>query len=169
MVSCTKKTVEQLQKLGASDDQGNVDIDTGAVIFNSEMLQALYQLVDTKEKFAAYVNESTRLSFYADFLYPLASDSTLEQYYKETPEGDFTPELEQCRTELWSVLHPYQMKLIRMSPAAFIHFGTTKELRELMTERMDEFYHLGMDPQRRLWRTELSVISSGNQRTEMAG
>ena len=38
-----KKTVEQLQKLGASDDQGNVDIDTGAVIFNSEMLQALYQ------------------------------------------------------------------------------------------------------------------------------
>lgn len=135
--------MEQLQKLGASDDQGNVDIDTGAVIFNSEMLQALYQLVDTKEKFAAYVNESTRLSFYADFLYPLASDSTLEQYYKETPEGDFTPELEQCRTELWSVLHPYQMKLIRMSPAAFIHFGTTKELRELMTERMDEFYYLG--------------------------
>ena len=59
--------MEQLQKLGASDDQGNVDIDTGAVIFNSEMLQALYQLVDTKEKFAAYVNESTRLSFYADF------------------------------------------------------------------------------------------------------
>lgn len=31
------------------------------------------------------------------------------------------------------------------------------------------FYHLGMDPQRRLWRTELSVISSGNQRTEVAG
>lgn len=27
------------------------------------MLQALYQLVDTKEKFAAYVNERTRLSF----------------------------------------------------------------------------------------------------------
>ena len=48
-----KKTVEQLQSLGASDDQGNVDIDTGAVIFDSEMLQALYQLVDTKEKFAA--------------------------------------------------------------------------------------------------------------------
>lgn len=138
-----KKTVEQLQSLGASDDQGNVDIDTGAVIFDSEMLQALYQLVDTKEKFAAYVNERTRLSFYADFLYPLASDSTLEQYYKETPEGDFTPELEQCRTELWSVLHPYQMKLIRMSPAAFIHFGTTKELRELMTERMEEFCYLG--------------------------
>ena len=135
--------MEQLQKLGASDDQGNVDIDTGAVIFNSEMLQALYQLVDTKEKFAAYVNESTRLSFYADFLYPLASDSTLEQYYKETPEGDFTPELEQCRTELWSVLHPYQMKLIRMSPAAFIHFGTTKELRHLMTEGMEQFVYLG--------------------------
>lgn len=62
---------------------------------------------------------------------------------KKHRKRDFTPELEQCRTELWSVLHPYQMKLIRMSPAAFIHFGTTKELRELMTERMDEFYYLG--------------------------
>ena len=35
--------------------------------------------------------------------------------------------------------------------------------------RRSGFYHLGMDPQRRLWRTELSVISSGNQRTEVAG
>ena len=138
-----KKTVDQLHELKAADENGNVDIDTGAVIMDTDLLKALYKLVDTPEQFDAYVNENTRLSFYADFLYPLASQSSLEQYYKETPEGDFTPELEQCRTELWSVLHPYQMKLIRMSPAAFIHFGTTKELRELMTERMDEFYYLG--------------------------
>ena len=123
--------------------QGNVDIDTGAVILDSDILKSLYALIDTDEKFSAYVNEKARLSFYADFLYPLASSSTLEQYYKEIPEGDFTPELHTCRTELWNALHPYQMKLIRMSPAAFIHFGTTKELLLLMTKRMEEFQYLG--------------------------
>ena len=109
------------------------------MILDSDSLKSLYALIDTDEKFSAYVNEKARLSFYADFLYPLASSSTLEQYYQETPEGDFTPELHACRTELWNVLHPYQMKLIRMSPAAFIHFGTTKELLQLMTKRMEEF------------------------------
>lgn len=138
-----KKTVDQLYELQAADENGNVDIDTGAVIMDTDLLKALYKLVDTPEQFDAYVNENTRLSFYADFLYPLASQSSLEQYYKETPEGDFTPELHECRTKLWEVLHTFHMKLIRMSPAAFIHFGTTKELRHLMTEGMEQFVYLG--------------------------
>ena len=138
-----KKTVDQLHELQAADENGNVDIDTGAVIMDTDLLKALYKLVDTPEQFDAYVNENTRLSFYADFLYPLASQSSLEQYYKETPEGDFTPELHECRTKLWEVLHTFHMKLIRMSPAAFIHFGTTKELRHLMTEGMEQFVYLG--------------------------
>ena len=138
-----KKTVDQLYELQAVDEKGNVDIDTGAVIMDTDLLKALYKLVDTPEQFNAYVNENTRLSFYADFLYPLASQSSLEQYYKETPEGDFTPELHECRTKLWEALHPFHMKLIRMSPAAFIHFGTTKELRHLMTEGMEQFVYLG--------------------------
>lgn len=138
-----KKTVDQLYELQAADENGNVDIDTGAVIMDTDLLKALYKLVDTPEQFDAYVNENTRLSFYADFLYPLASQSSLEQYYKEKPEGDFTPELHECRTKLWEVLHTFHMKLIRMSPAAFIHFGTTKELRHLMTEGMEQFVYLG--------------------------
>lgn len=138
-----KKTVDQLRELQAADENGNVDIDTGAVIMDTDLLKALYKLVDMPEQFDAYVNENTRLSFYADFLYPLASQSSLDQYYKETPEGDFTPELHECRTKLWEMLHPFHMKLIRMSPAAFIHFGTTKELRHLMTEGMEQFVYLG--------------------------
>lgn len=138
-----KKTVDQLYELKAVDEKGNVDIDTGAVIMDTDLLKALYKLIDTPEQFDAYVNENTRLSFYADFLYPLASQSSLEQYYNETPEGDFTPELHECRTKLWEALHPFHMKLIRMSPAAFIHFGTTKELRHLMTEGMEQFVYLG--------------------------
>ncbi len=132
-----KKTVEHLREMGA------MDIDTGATILDSEVLENLYGLINTPEKFSTFDNELAWLSFYADFLYPLASESTLDQYYKETPEGEFTLELHDCRTELWRVLHPYQMKLIRMSPAAFIHFGTTRELLHLMTGGMERFRYLG--------------------------
>lgn len=148
-----KKTVEQLEGMGAVDERGHVDIDTGAVIMDSEMLDALYGLVDTPEKFAACVNERARISFYADFLYPLASGAALEQYYQETPEGDFTPELHDCRTAIWKALHPFSLKLIRMSPAAFIHFGTTRELLHLMTDGMEAFKYLG-------WRSAINTNKS---------
>ncbi len=138
-----KKTVDQLKGLGAVDSQGHVDIDTGAVILDNDMIADLYGLVDTPEKCKTFVNGQARLSFYADFLYPLASGATLEQYYRETPEGDYTPELHACRRALWQVLHPYRMKLIRMSPAAFIHFGTTRELLHLMTDGMETYRYLG--------------------------
>ncbi len=137
-----KQTVETLTEAGAVDARGNVDIDTGAVIFDSTLLGDLYSLIDTEEKFAACVNEHVRLSFYADFLYPLASEATLEDFYKETPEGDFSPELDACREQLWAVLHKYKMKLLRFSPASFIHFGTTRELLRLMTDDMPMYSYL---------------------------
>ncbi len=137
-----KQTVETLTNVGAVDSNGKVDIDTGAVILTSEVLNDLYKLIDTDESYHKFVNEDARLSFYADFLYPLATGSTLEQFYNEKPEGDFTPELHECRTALWQTLSKYNMKLIRLSPASFIHFGTTKELRHLMTDGMDEYRFL---------------------------
>ncbi len=137
-----KQTVETLHDLGAVDGRGNVNIDTGAVILRSDVLADLYTLIDTEEKYHGFVNDRARISFYADFLYPLASGSTLEQFYKEKPEGDFTEELYECRTALWKVLSPYNMKLIRLSPASFIHFGTTRELLHLMTDGMEEYRFL---------------------------
>ncbi|MCD7822984.1 MAG: bifunctional fucokinase/L-fucose-1-P-guanylyltransferase [Oscillospiraceae bacterium] len=137
-----KQTVETLSNVGAVDSNSKVDIDTGAVVLTSEVLNDLYKLIDTDETYHKFVNEKARLSFYADFLYPLASGSTLEQFYKEKPEGDFTPELHECRTALWETLSGYNMKLIRLSPASFIHFGTTRELRHLMTDGMDEYRFL---------------------------
>lgn len=135
-----KQTVGTLKKAGAVDDNGNVDIDTGAVILDSNILNDLCNLVSKNPE--KYINEKARLSFYADFLYPLATNVTLEQFYKEKPEGDFTAELHDCRTELWEILSPYSMKLIRLSPASFIHFGTTKELLSLMTSEMPSYRYL---------------------------
>ena len=45
-----KQSVEKLREVGAVDERNMVDIDTGAVIFSSEMLEDLYSLVDTDEK-----------------------------------------------------------------------------------------------------------------------
>ncbi len=138
-----KQTEESLASCGAVDCRGNVDIDTGACIFSSEILANLYSLVDTEEKFNKFVNEKARLSFYADFQYPLASGSSLEEFYNEAPEGEFTPELRECRTAIWEVLRKYPMKILRFSPASFIHFGTTGELLKLMTENIESFRYLG--------------------------
>ena len=136
-----KQSIDTLISSGAVDDNENVDIDTGAVIFDSNILTDLYNLVVLNPK--KYINEKVRLSFYADFLYPLATNATLEKFYKETPEGEFSDELHECRTELWNVLSPYSMKLIRLSPASFVHFGTTKELLSLMTDEIKAYHFLG--------------------------
>lgn len=147
-----KQTVEALQGWGAVNARGCVDIDTGAIIFSADMLASLYGLICTdgstdEEKFRAFVNETVRLSLYGDFLYPLATDSTLEAFYEEKPEGSFCRELTCARTAVWEALRPYRMKLLRLAPAKFIHFGTTREILQLMSDRIGEYSHLDWSSQ----------------------
>lgn len=114
-----------------------------ALIFSTEMMESLYSLIAAPEDYDRHVNAKTRLSLYADFLYPLAEDSTLEDFYKEKPEGEFCPELTAARERVWNVLRPYRMKLLRLAPAKFIHFGTTREILGLMNGGVDEYKDLG--------------------------
>ncbi len=142
-----KQTEETLKEIGAVNEQGAVDLDTGAILLDTNLLQALHGLISTdgkvdNKKFADFVNENARVSFYGDILYPLASDSTLEQYYMEKPEGSYTEELKECRTKLWEVLRQFKLKLFCLSPAEFIHFGTTKELRKLVAEEIADYEFL---------------------------
>ena len=138
-----KKSVEVLRSVGAVNDSDCVDIDTGALIFSTEMMESLYSLIAAPEDYDRHVNAKTRLSLYADFLYPLAENSTLEDFYKENPEGEFCPELTAARERVWNVLRPYRMKLLRLAPAKFIHFGTTREILGLMNGGVDEYKDLG--------------------------
>lgn len=138
-----KKSVELLREVGAVNESDCVDIDTGALIFSTKMMESLYSLVATETDYDRYVNEKTRLSLYADFLYPLAEDSTLEAFYQENPEGEFCQELTEARKRIWEVLRPYRMKLLRLAPAKFIHFGTTREILELMDGGVEEYKELG--------------------------
>lgn len=143
-----KQTEETLQKYGAVNERGCVDIDTGAVIFPTGMVSALYSLISEngifdEDKYKGIVNDKIRLSLYADFLYPLAKASTLEDFYNEKPEGSFSDELKEVRKKVWEVLLPYKMKLLRLAPAKFIHFGTTKEILKLMSDDIENYDNLG--------------------------
>ena len=147
-----KMSVEKLTQVGAVNAHGNVDIDTGAIMLDSNLLNALFGLISTdgavdKAKFDQFVNEKARISFYGDFLYPLAAEATLEQYLKEKPEGSFCQELEECRKILWETLTPFSLKLLCLSPAQFIHFGTTRELLHLVTEGIEDYEFLNWKSQ----------------------
>lgn len=150
-----KKSEEELRKAGAVNEAGCVDIDTGALIFSTAMMDSLYSLIGTEEGYDRYVNETVRLSLYADFLYPLAENSTLEQFYLEKPEGEFCEELTEAREQVWKVLRPYRMKLLRLAPAKFIHFGTTKEILALMCGGVDAYASLG-------WSSRVASSISGS-------
>ena len=147
-----KMSVEKLTEVGAVNAHGNVDIDTGAIMLDHNLLNALFGLISTDGeldpvKFDQFVNEKARISFYGDFLYPLASEATLEQYLKEKPEGSFCEELEECRKILWETLNPFSLKLLCLSPAQFIHFGTTRELLHLVTEGVEDYEFLNWKSQ----------------------
>lgn len=138
-----KQSEEYLRSSGAVNEHGNVSIDTGAVIFAPDILESMYKLVDTPEKAEKYINTETRLSFYADFLYPLAEESTLEEYYLEKPEGEFNGSLRLARTVLWQTLRQYRLQQINLSPSKFIHFGTTAQVMELMNDYSSRYSSLG--------------------------
>ncbi|MCR5626986.1 MAG: bifunctional fucokinase/L-fucose-1-P-guanylyltransferase, partial [Lachnospiraceae bacterium] len=142
-----KQTEQTLKDMGAVNEHGMVDLDTGAILMNTDLVNALFSLISTdgvcdEEKFSRFVNTKARISFYGDFLYPLAEASTLEQFYKEKPEGDYTDELKACRKEIWEAIHEYSLKLLSLAPSRFIHFGTTHELKDLVTDVSQNFEFL---------------------------
>ena len=143
-----KQSVEMLESAGAVNKAGCVDIDTGAILFGVDLLTSLFSLISIDGVFNPslyhkFVNDKVRLSLYGDFQYPLAADSTLENYYSEKPDGEYSNELIACRKAVWNVLRPYRLKLLRLAPAKFIHFGTTREILHLMNDGVNDYADLG--------------------------
>ncbi|MCR5734480.1 MAG: bifunctional fucokinase/L-fucose-1-P-guanylyltransferase [Lachnospiraceae bacterium] len=143
-----KQSVDTLREVGAVNDSNAVDIDTGAILFGVDLLGSLWSLISSgdvldEDKYRAFVNDKVRLSLYGDFEYPLAADSTLSDFYEEKPEGEYSHELHDCRTALWNALRSYRLKLLRLAPAKFIHFGTTGEILKLMGFGLSDYKDLG--------------------------
>lgn len=145
-----KQSYTRLKDLGAINDNNCVDIDTGAIYFSTKILNLLYELISTNnyidtEKYNLFVNDTSRISFYGDFLYPLASDASYENYLKEEAEGIINNNLLKCRELIWEKLNSFSMKVMKVSPASFIHFGTTKELFNLLINDINKYKNLGWD------------------------
>ncbi|MBR0385062.1 MAG: hypothetical protein IJI05_00775 [Erysipelotrichaceae bacterium] len=143
-----KQSEETLRMNHAVNDSGLIDIDTGLLLFGSDVMTSLWSLVSEnghfdQNKYDRFVNSKVRLSLYGDFQYPMASCSTLEQFYQEKPENKASEELKQCRKEIWEALSGYVMKLLRIAPARFLHVGTVKEMLELMTSGFMDLGELG--------------------------
>lgn len=141
-----------LYERGAVDDRGFVDIDTGCVWLGEHVMEALLGLVARDgaldaERLRLFSGPEACLSLYADFVYPLASESTLEDYLAQTPEQAFTDELDACRRELWQVLNGFSIDLARLTPSRYIHFGTTWETLDLLTKKCGDYAFLGWEKQ----------------------
>lgn len=137
-----KKPLSVLKESGAVNKNGNVDIDTGSIYFGMPVVNNLLNLIKTKADEEVFINDTTRLSLYADLVYPLSKNSTLEQFKKEEPEGDFSEQLLKCREKIWEALHSFSFKVIKTAPSRFIHFGTTKELMNVVIKQIKEFRDL---------------------------
>lgn len=149
-----KQTVEALRRFGAVDAQNNVMIDTGAVFFSPRVTSALYGLICdeagqcTEGSFRRYVNGRAAPSLYVDFFYPLAARATYEGYLKEVPEGAMCEEILALREEMWQALHGFSIRLLRIEPSRFIHFGSTQDVVRLMSDGISRYTFL--DWQRRV-------------------
>ena len=154
-----KQSIDKLKTIGAVNEYGMVDIDTGAIYFSSKVLKDLYSLMSengkiTQYKFNQFVNEDARISFYGDFLYPISSEATLKGYMEQEPENVINDNLLNCRKQIWKKLSKYSMKVFKLSPAEFIHFGTTQELFDLLINNISKYNYLN-------W--ERNVLSNINQ------
>lgn len=143
-----KQSVSVLNSLGAVDSTNKVDIDTGCIWFGTKLVQEMYGLISDKgkysqEKFEKFVNPKVCLNFYADFVYPLATDSTEEDFFQELPENGFSDELRDCRHIIFENFHKYKLSLVKLVPARYIHFGTTHEMSELFVENIKKYEYLG--------------------------
>ncbi|MBQ9396740.1 MAG: bifunctional fucokinase/L-fucose-1-P-guanylyltransferase, partial [Proteobacteria bacterium] len=152
-----KRSEAFLRNNGAVDNANQVNVDTGCIWFGSAVIHELFKLISTdgnvdESKFRAFVNPHVCLNFYADFVYPLAQDSTWEEFAQEAPENGYSPELEGCRREIWKALHSYRLSLVKLIPAQYIHFGMTHEMYDFFVREMDTYSYLG-------WKKRLNTNS----------
>jgi fucokinase len=143
-----KQPAETLGNIGAVDKNGQIDLDTGIVWLDKKIVSDLFSLVSTDnavdpEKFDLIANDGARLNFYGDFLYPLAESAEYDRYMASAGENPPSGKLLECRRAIWPVLSKHGMSLIRLSPAKFIHFGTTRELHRLVGDGLGEYKFLG--------------------------
>ena len=140
--------IEELIAKGAVNKHNEINIDTGVIFFNGDIAKKILSLVEEEGNVSQYlvkqfINSKIRLSFYGDFLYPFSKKAIYNNYLKEAAEGEFCDELICCRNKIWDKLHSHTMNVISVSPGEFLHFGTTREMYNLVSIDIDKYKFLG--------------------------
>lgn len=135
-----KQPLEVLEQKAVTD--GCINFDTGIIYFHYDLIKEFLSLIKDSEKYDLFVSPESCLNIYGDFLYPLAKNSTFDQYLKENSEKEKNSSLLECRKILWNILRNYQLKIVKLSPSLYLHFGTTKEFLELMTNELNTYSYL---------------------------
>lgn len=143
-----KQSVDALKSAGAVDEAGQVDIDTGCIWLGSKVTEAIAGIIMSdgsidKDLFERFVNERVRLNFYSDFVFPMSEAGSEKEYMEQAPENSLSDELVSCREKIWATLNSFQMSLVKVVPAKFIHFGTTHEMYDLFVNDISDYDYLG--------------------------
>ena len=59
-----KRSIKELKEEGVIDEKGNVEVDTGMIVFSIKFIESLFSLIDTDEKYKKIVNAKIRLNLY---------------------------------------------------------------------------------------------------------
>lgn len=127
-----KASVEILRKKGAIDEQGMVYIDTGLIWIDSEIAYKMIQLISKdrkldQTKWNNLINNDITLNFYSDFLPVFTCQVDLD---KNLLKGNGNnSELNKIRRQIREIFNDDQMYMECLSPAEFIHCGTTGEFQ----------------------------------------
>lgn len=137
-----KQSLTKLRSAGAVDAAGNVAIDTGLVWFDPSTVGKMLDLFGMDRtgrfppgsRFQKIVDENAPLNLYGDLLMPLAEKTTREKYLRDESDGRPGPAVEQMRPAIWETMRKTPFRVHSLSPVEFIHFGSTAEYLDVMTQ-----------------------------------
>jgi fucokinase len=143
-----KPSLEEMRRRGLPTGDGMVPLDTGLVWLSVEAAQAMRRLAG---QLGAQLAQGATINLYGDLLAPLAARTDRDAYLADASDGPATPTLTAARQLVWESLRHLPFSVECLQPAAFIHFGTTREYLELLTEGLSTLADCGWQASSASW------------------
>ncbi|MHB1354744.1 MAG: fucose pyrophosphorylase domain-containing protein [Anaerolineae bacterium] len=155
-----KPSLDVLQAEGALHDDGQVSIDTGLVWLDQESTRK-YLLLAGRLGWA--LAQGVTINLYGDLLAPLAQNTDYQHYLADTSDGPITIPLAEARRVIWKVIRGMNFSVECLRPAAFIHFGSTREYLQVLQEGVGVLAACGWRSQASSWHPPVRYASLSQQ------
>ncbi len=143
-----KPPLARLHAEGAVDAAGHVQIDTGLVWLDPAAAERLLTLQDGAGE---ALLRGVTLNLYGDLVAPLAAATEREAYLADTSDGPATAALREVRERAWDLLRGTPFSVERLHPAAFVHFGSTREYLQVLAESLHTLGGCGWQARAASW------------------